>query len=119
MGYRLVSSTTGGVAYLTVHVLQDWLPAGNMSVLRVGAVLLVVADLYQLTPLKQACLRRCRSLGRSAASPMGSRVRGYPGALHAGAWSGVYCLGSSWPLMLVLLLVGMMNLVWMAVIAGV
>jgi predicted metal-binding membrane protein len=39
--------------------------------------------------------------------------------MRAGLGQGVYCLGSSWPLMLVLLLMGMMNLAWMGVIAGV
>ena len=46
-------------------------------------------------------------------------MQGHLGALRAGLGQGVYCLGSSWPLMLVLLLVGMMNLAWMGVIAGV
>ena len=118
-GYLLVWSAIGAVAYLVVQALQGGLPAGSVTALRVGAVLLVVAGVYQLTPLKQACLRHCRSPHRSAALRADSRRLGYPGAVRAGLWQGVYCLGSSWPLMLALLLVGMMNLVWMGVIAGV
>jgi predicted metal-binding membrane protein len=118
MGYLLVWSAIGGVAYLVVQALQDWLPAGNMTALRVGAVLLAVAGVYQLMPLKQACLRHCRWPHRGV-TPEGSRGLGYLGAVRAGLWQGVYCLGSSWLLMLVLLLGGMMNVVWMAAIAGV
>jgi predicted metal-binding membrane protein len=82
-------------------------------------LLLTIAGVYQLTPLKQACLRHCRSPRRSVFSPVGSQGLGDLGAVRAGLRQGGYCLGSSWPLMLVLLLVGMMNLAWMAVIAGV
>jgi predicted metal-binding membrane protein len=118
-GYLLVWSTIGGVAYLVVQALQGWLPAGSMTALRVGALLLVVAGVYQLTSPKQACLRRCRSPHTEVAQQVVTRVQGHRGAVRAGLWHGVYCLGSSWPLMLVLLLVGMMNLAWMGVIAGV
>jgi predicted metal-binding membrane protein len=126
-GYLLVWSAVGGVAYLAVHALQGWLAAGSMTALRTGAVLLVVAGVYQLTPPKQACLRHCRSAhtahrGVAAAAPVGTvstRAQGSLRAVRAGLWHGGYCLGSSWPLMLVLLLVGMMNLAWMGVVAAV
>jgi predicted metal-binding membrane protein len=119
MGYLLVWGAIGGVAYLIVHALQGWLPAGSMTALRVGALLLVVAGVYQLTPSKQICLRHCRSPHIGVAPQGGAGARGRRGAARAGLWQGVYCLGSSWPLMLALLLVGMMNLAWMGVIAGV
>jgi predicted metal-binding membrane protein len=118
-GYLLLWSAVGGVAYLAVRAFQSWLPAGSMTALRTGAVLLVVAGVYQLTPPKQACLRHCRSAHMGAASPVSTRARGYLSAVRAGLRQGVYCLGSSWPLMLVLLLVGMMNLAWMGVVAAV
>jgi predicted metal-binding membrane protein len=119
MGYLLVWSTIGGGAYLVVQALQDWLPAGSTTALRIGALLLVIAGVYQVTPPKQACLRHCRSPRTGVLSKMRGRVQGPAGAVRAGLWEGVYCLGSSWPLMLVLLLVGMMNLTWMCVIAGI
>jgi predicted metal-binding membrane protein len=118
-GYLLVWSTIGVVAYLVVQALYDGIPAGSMTALRVGAVLLVVAGVYQLTPPKQVCLRHCRSPQTDLAPRATMRVRGHPGAVRAGLRQGMYCLGSSWPLMLVLLLVGMMNLAWMGIIAGV
>jgi predicted metal-binding membrane protein len=126
-GYLLVWSAVGGVAYLAVRASQGWIPAGSMPALRTGAVLLVVAGVYQLTPPKQACLRHCRSAHLGGVSPVSTRAQGYLGgflsgylsAVRAGLWQGVYCLGSSWPLMLVLLLVGMMNLAWMGVVAAV
>jgi predicted metal-binding membrane protein len=116
-GYLLVWSMIGGVAYLVVRVLHTWLPAGSVTALRGGAMLLVVAGLYQLTPPKRACLRHCRS--RGVVLPVGTRSQAYLGAVRAGLGQGMSCLGSSWPLMLVLLLVGMMNLVWMGVISAV
>ena len=118
-GYFVVWSTIGAVAYLVVQALQGWLPTGSVTALRVGAGLLVGAGVYQLTPPKQACLRQCRSPHPGVALPVGTRVQRRPGAVRAGLGQGVYCLGSSWPLMLVLLLVGLMNLAWMGVIAGV
>jgi predicted metal-binding membrane protein len=118
-GYLLVWSAMGGVAYLIVQALQDRLPAESSTALRIGAVLLVVAGVYQLTPPKQACLRRCRSPHWGVALHAVTRVRGHLGAVRAGLGQGAYCLGSSWPLMLVLLLVGMMNLAWMGIIAAV
>ncbi|HWE64498.1 MAG TPA: DUF2182 domain-containing protein [Chloroflexota bacterium] len=117
-GYLLVWSTIGGAAYLVLQALQDWLPAGSTTALQVGALLLVIAGVYQLTPPKQACLRHCRSPHADVAPRVSTQVQGHLGAVRAGLLQGVYCLGSSWPWMLVLLLVGMMNLAWMGVIAG-
>ncbi len=118
-GYLLMWSAVGGVAYLAVQAFQGWLLAGSMTALRTGAVLLVVAGVYQLTPPKQACLRHCRSAHMGVTSSVSTQAQGYLSAARAGLWQGVYCLGSSWPLMLALLLVGMMNLAWMGIIAGV
>lgn len=116
-GYLLVWSAIGGIAYLVVQAFQDWLPAGSTTTLRMGAALLCVSGVYQLTPPRQACLRRCRAPRMAMARQGGTPMQGYLGAVRAGLGQGVYCLGSSWPLMLVLLLVGMMNLAWMGIIA--
>ncbi len=81
---------------------------------RLGAALLALAGVYQLTPLKHACLTRCRS-------PLGfilSRWRdGAGGALAMGARHGAYCLGCCWALMALLFVGGVMNLAWVAVLA--
>ncbi len=118
-GYLLVWSAIGALAYLVVQALQGGLTPGSMTALRVGAALLVVAGVSQLTPPKQACLRRCRSPQMDVAPGVEMRGQGRLGAVRAGLRQGASCLGSSWPLMLVLLLAGMMNLAWMGAIAGV
>jgi len=78
----------------------------------VGAALLLIAGVYQLTPIKQACLRTCQS-------PFGflmSRWRtGVSGALLMGLEHGALCVGCCWALMLLLFAGGVMNL---AVIAA-
>jgi predicted metal-binding membrane protein len=80
-----------------------------------GAVLVALAGIYQLTPLKNACLRRCRS----PAEFLSSRWRrGNAGALRMGIEHGLYCVGCCWLLMSLLFVVGIMNLVWVAVIAA-
>jgi predicted metal-binding membrane protein len=79
---------------------------------RVGATLLLIAGVYQLTPIKHACLRTCQS-------PLGflmSRWRsGASGAFRMGLEHGASCVGCCWALMLLLFAGGVMNL---AVIAA-
>lgn len=82
----------------------------------VGAALIVAAGIYQLTPLKDFCLRHCRS-------PMAFllHVSGYRGRLRdvrVGLYHGAYCIGCCWGLMVVLIVVGVMNLVWMAALTA-
>jgi predicted metal-binding membrane protein len=82
-------------------------PMMELSNRRVGAVLLACAGLYQLTPLKRACLTTCQS-------PMAFLTRrwraGSFGAFRMGAEHGVYCVGCCWALMLLLFAGGVMNL---------
>ena len=84
-------------------------------VLGVAAILLA-AGVFQLSPLKQACLRACRSplgfmLGHWRAGLRGSLVLGWS---HA-----VYCLGCCWALMVVLVAAGAMGLAWVLLITAV
>lgn len=79
-----------------------------------GAVL-IAAGLYQWTPLKQACLRRCRS---PLDFVMTHWRQGASGAFIMGVQHGVYCLGCCWMLMLLLFVGGVMNLGWIAGLAG-
>lgn len=76
-----------------------------------GATLLLLAGVYQLTPLKFACLRECQS-------PLGflmSRWRsGFSGAFRMGVQHGAYCVGCCWALMLLLFVGGVMNLIVIA-----
>jgi len=78
-----------------------------------GAVL-IAAGLYQLSALKTACLRHCRSPARFLSEH--SRPGAY-GAFRTGALHGAYCLGCCWALMVLLFVGGVMNLIWIAGIA--
>lgn len=78
---------------------------------RVAGGLLVLAGLYQLTPIKTACLRRCRSPGQVLAR---HNRPGRSGAFRMGAAHGVFCLGCCWAIMALLFAGGVMNLVWIA-----
>ena len=80
-----------------------------------GGSLLVLAGVFQWSPLKYNCLKQCRT-------PMGflmtSWREGPRGALRMGLEHGVYCLGCCWALMLLLFVLGIMNLVWIAALAA-
>ncbi len=78
-----------------------------------GAALLIAAGVYQWLPIKNACLRHCRSPIEFISSHWQT---GSKGALKMGAQHGLYCLGCCWVLMSLLFLGGVMNLVWIAVI---
>lgn len=74
-----------------------------------GSTLLVAAGIYQLTPLKHACLRHCRS----PIDYLGHRWKnGAAGALVMGLEHGLFCLGCCWVLMALLFYGGVMNLKW-------
>jgi predicted metal-binding membrane protein len=83
------------------------------SIVVAGAVL-VAAGIYQWTPLKQACLRHCRS-------PLEFLLfhwrDGAAGAFTSGARHGAFCLGCCWMLMALLFVGGVMNLAWIGGIA--
>ncbi len=80
-----------------------------------GGGLLLLAGIFQWSPLKYACLKQCRT-------PMGflmtSWREGHRGALRMGLEHGAYCLGCCWALMLLLFVLGIMNLVWIAALAA-
>ncbi len=78
------------------------------------AALLIAAGLFQLTPLKAACLEHCRA----PAAFLSRHWRpGHLGAFRLGVVHGAYCLGCCWALMLLLFAAGIMNLVWIAGLA--
>jgi predicted metal-binding membrane protein len=80
-----------------------------------AAMLLIAAGLYQLTPLKRACLTHCRA----PASFISRHWRsGTTGAVRLGVLHGAYCLGCCWLLMLLLFVGGVMNVVWIAVLTA-
>jgi predicted metal-binding membrane protein len=84
----------------------------SAEVARYGvAPIALLAALYELTPLKRACLRHCRG---PLAFFMSNWRDGVGGAFKMGAAHGVYCVGCCWMLMLVLLALGVMSVTWMA-----
>ena len=117
-GYLLVWSAVGVLAFalaiaggrLTGDVLA-WDRAGRW----VAGVTLLVAAVYELTPLKDVCLGKCRTpLGFL----LGSWRDGLRGSLQMGARHGAWCVGCCWALMASLFALGVMSIVWMAVVAG-
>jgi len=102
------------IATLLEHRAADvlaWNGAGRWA----AAAALLVAAAYELTPLKAACLGNCRSPFELLLHPWRT---GSLGALGLGARHGAWCVGCCWALMLSLFALGVMSLVWMAVIAG-
>lgn len=89
----------------------SWEQAGHW----VTAGVLAAAAAYELTPLKDACLAKCRSpLGFL----LGAWRGGQRGALQMGARHAAWCVGCCWALMAALFALGIMSLIWMAVIAA-
>lgn len=79
-----------------------------------GAFLLISAGIYQLLPIKNACLQHCQSPVGFISTHFKS---GYWGAFAMGFHHGIFCLGCCWMLMLLLFLAGVMNLLWILVIS--
>ena len=80
----------------------------------VSAAILVLAGLYQLSPLKQVCLRHCRT----PAEFLSRHWRpGASGALRMGLEHGAFCVGCCWLLMALLFVGGIMNVLWIAALA--
>ena len=81
----------------------------------VAGATLIVAAVYELTPLKDVCLAKCRSpLGFL----LGSWRDGRAGALRMGAQHGAWCVGCCWALMASLFALGVMSIAWMAFVAA-
>lgn len=89
-------------------------PMMETTSIALAGVILIAAGLYQWTPLKQACLRKCRSPLEFILTQWRDGKRGafVMGVLHGG-----YCLGCCWLLMLLLFIGGVMNLAWIAGLA--
>ena len=113
-GYLLVWSAIGAVPLLVYKAfaplsedlaLLRWLPA-------VAVTILIVAGAYQFSAWKRICLDHCQSPFAFLASH--DFDGGSLSALRAGLLHGALCLGCCWAIMTVLLLVGLMNLLWMA-----
>jgi predicted metal-binding membrane protein len=117
-GYLLTWAGTGVIAFVAAnaatwtggHVLA-WDRAGRWVA---GATLLVAAP-YELTPLKDVCLRKCRS---ALGFLLGSWRGGWFGAVRIRVKNGAWCVGRCWALMASLFALGIMSVGWMALVAG-
>jgi len=117
-GYLLVWGGAGVAAYGIFELGRAfagsqlaWDGAGRW----VAGGTLIVAAVYELTPLKDVCLAKCRSpLGFL----LGSWKSGLSGALRMGSKHGAWCIGCCWALMAALFALGVMSLAWMAFIAA-
>jgi predicted metal-binding membrane protein len=118
LGYLVVWAIPGVVVFAAVTAggrvwgdVLTWSRAGRW----VAGATLIVAALYELTPLKEVCLGKCRSpLGFL----LGSWRSGSAGAVQMGAGLGAWCFGCCWALMAALFALGVMSVTWMVVVAG-
>lgn len=116
VGYLFVWTLAGAVAYAIAAsgelVARDhaWL---SDAAPRIAAGTFIAAGVYQITPIKDACLSKCRSPMRFV---LDSWRDGSAGALRMGVEHGAYCLGCCWMLFAVLFPLGMMNVVAIALI---
>ena len=118
LGYLVTWAAVGAlvvaVAFAGGRIVGDVL-AWDRGGRWVAASTLIVAAVYELTPLKDACLGKCRSpLGLL----LGSWREGPAGALRMGVRNGAWCVGCCWALMASFFALGVMSAVWMAIVAG-
>jgi predicted metal-binding membrane protein len=109
-------SVCAALAQGALHQAALLSPAMKVASPRIAGAILIAAGVYQLTPWKQKCLTHCRS-------PLGFLMtqwrQGLRGAFQMGLSHGLFCVGCCWALMGILFAVGVMNLVWVAVLTAV
>jgi predicted metal-binding membrane protein len=117
--YLLVWALTG------ITLLLGWSAVMNSTIMTTENTvliqylygsLLIIAGAYQFSPLKRVCIGYCES-------PMSFFMRrwrdGTSGAFKMGVYHGIYCLGCCWAYFLLMVALGWMNLLWMALFAGI
>ena len=106
-------SALATVAQWFLHRAELLSPTMASSSVMLGGVLLLLAGVFQFTPLKQRCLTRCRA-------PLDFITahwrEGWGGAFLMGLEHGFYCIGCCWALMALLFVLGVMNLLWIALL---
>ena len=117
-GYLVTWAAAGLVGYAVLQLGQaltgDAFSWDNAGPYLAGGVILMAA-LYQLTPLKDVCLRHCRGPFMFL---MAHWRPGRTGALRMGLMHGGWCVGCCWALMAALFALGVMNIAWMVFIAA-
>ncbi len=114
--YLAVWALSGVAAWLLAVAgdrLADALGLAPRLVARIGGSVIILAGLYQLSPWKDVCLKKCRS---PLSFLLTSWHDGIGGAVRMGVEHGAYCLGCCWLLFVILFPLGMMNVAAMALI---
>ncbi len=116
-GYLIAWAGYGVIAFAALAAAQRLVDSSPRGAMFFGSAIFAVAGLYQLTPMKDACLRHCRS-------PLGHLMyygsfKGVGRDLRVGLHHGAYCVGCCWAFMLVLVAVGVMNIAAMASLAAI
>ena len=116
--YLLVWALCGVVVYPLAVGIEN-LAASSIWLMqnasRLGGIVLLIAGLYQLSPLKDICLSKCRTPLQFILS---SWRDGYGGAFRMGLEHGLFCLGCCWLLFVILFPLGIMNLAVMALLTA-
>ena len=114
-GYLLAWAAVGAVAFAALAGTGRLVTASPAAARWLGVAIFLAAGIYQLTPWKDWCLRRCRSPIGSLMYYAGFKGRGRD--LRVGLHHGATCAGCCWGLMVVLVAVGVMNVAVMAALA--
>jgi signal transduction histidine kinase len=115
--YILMWTLAGVAAYagaLATNIVAAHAALTPATAARLGGVLLVAAGAYQLTPIKNLCLSKCRTPTTFIITP--ARGDGAAGALRLGLLHGAYCLGCCWALFVILFPLGMSSVEVMAAV---
>jgi predicted metal-binding membrane protein len=115
-GYLIAWAAYGVVAFAVLTGAQRLVDLSPQGARVFGSAVFAVAGVYQLTPLKDVCLRHCRS-------PLAQLIhygsfKGIGRDLRVGVHHGAYCVGCCWAFMLVLVAVGVINIAAMAGLAA-
>jgi len=107
----------GVPAYFAWRALELPLAEGADWVARLAGACFVAAGVWQLSPLKQLCLRHCRS-PMSFFLRYGRRIEQPTGAARMGATHGLFCVGCCWAMFVLLVAIGTMNVGWMLILTA-
>jgi predicted metal-binding membrane protein len=110
VGFAFAATVAQGLLHSAALLSSELAVTSSLA----GGVCLIIAGLFQFTPLKHRCLHHCRT-------PLGFLLGewrvGEWGALTMGVRHGLYCLGCCWAIMALLFVAGVMNLLWVAALA--
>jgi len=116
LAYLAVWAVFGSFSYLGDSVLHEMVKQVPALAGVIAPGVLLLAGIYELTPIKRICLSRCRAEG-AAFKTLGQSSR--RNLWTVGLWHGVFCLGSCGLLMLLMFAIGGANLIWMLILGAI